>query len=356
LTLTGSSAISGTGNALDNVLTGNGGNNTLTGGGGNDFLSGGLGNDTMVGGLGDDIYVVNVTTDVVTEAASEGLDTVQSAVTWTLGSNLEHLVLTGTGTISGTGNTLHNWLTGNSGNNTLTGNEGNDTLDGGLGNDTLVGGAGNDTYVVNVTTDVITEAASAGTDTVQASLTWTLATNLENLTLTGTSNLNGTGNTVANVLIGNGGSNTLTGLAGNDTLDGGLGNDTLVGSAGADTYRFSRGHGVDTVQDNDTTSGVTDLIEFGSGLVQSDLTFSKSGNHLVASINGTADQLLVQDWYLGAQYRVEEFRFTDGTVLSDTQVQGLISAMAGFSAGTSSGAVVPTMRVPSQDLVATSYI
>ena len=147
-----------------------------------------------------------------------------------------------------------------------------------------------------------------------------------------------------------------TGLAGNDTLDGGLGNDTLAGGVGADTYRFSRGHGVDTVQDNDTTSGVADRIEFGAGIVQSDLTFSKSGNHLVASINGTADQLLVQDWYLGTQYRVEEFRFTDGSVLSDTQVQGLISAMAGFSAGTGSGAVVPTMRIPSQDLVATSYV
>jgi Ca2+-binding RTX toxin-like protein len=334
LTLTGSSTLNGTGNSLANMLTGNGANNTLTGGGGNDTLDGGLGNDTLVGAAGDDTYVVNVSTDVVTELANEGVDTVQSFVTWTLAStaNVENVTLTGNGAINATGNAANNWLIGNTANNTLTGAGGNDTLDGGLGNDTLVGGTGDDTYVVNVSTDVITENASEGTDTVLSAAAWTLSANLENLTLTGTAAINGTGNASANVLLGNSGSNTLSGLGGADSIDGGAGNDTLNGGAGADVYAFGIGYGVDTVQDNDATAGVKDRVQFGAGIAQTDLTYAKVGNNLVASINGTADKLIVQDWYLGSQYHVEEFRFNDGSVVTDAQVQGLVSAMAGFSA------------------------
>ena len=94
--------------------------------------------------------MVNVNTDIITEAAGQGSDTVQSAVTWTLGGTLEHLVLAGTGNINGTGNAQGNVLTGNSGNNVLNGEGGNDTLNGGAGSDTMNGGLGNDTFVVNV--------------------------------------------------------------------------------------------------------------------------------------------------------------------------------------------------------------
>ncbi|HZE92448.1 MAG TPA: calcium-binding protein, partial [Rhizobacter sp.] len=225
-----------------------------------------------------------------------------------------------------------NILTGNSANNTLTGAAGNDTLNGGLGNDTLVGGTGNDTYVVNVGTDVVTENASEGTDTVQSAVTWTLGTNLENLTLTGASAINGTGNASANTLLGNSANNILSGLAGTDTLDGGAGNDTLNGGAGADVYNFARGYGQDTVQDNDATAGVKDRIQFGAGIVQADLKYTQVGNNLEALINGTTDKIVVQDWYLGSQYHVEEFRFSDGSIVTDAQVQGLVSAMAGFAA------------------------
>jgi Ca2+-binding RTX toxin-like protein len=147
LTLTGSAAINGTGNILDNILTGNSAVNTMTGGAGNDTLNGGAGADKMLGGLGNDIYVVDKSTDVVTENADEGTDTVQSKITFTLASNVENLTLTGTSAIKGTGNTLNNVLLGNSGANTLSGSTGNDTLDGGLGKDTLTGGAGNDFFV-----------------------------------------------------------------------------------------------------------------------------------------------------------------------------------------------------------------
>ena len=104
-------------------------------------------------------------------------------------------------------------------------------MDGGAGTDTMVGGAGNDTSFVDATTDVVTEAASEGTDLVRSTLTWTLGSNVENLTLLGTSAVKGTGNTLDNVLAGNGAANTLKGGAGNDSQDGSAGDDTLIGGA-----------------------------------------------------------------------------------------------------------------------------
>jgi Ca2+-binding RTX toxin-like protein len=353
LTLTGTTAINGTGNTLDNWLIGNSANNSLTGAAGNDTLDGGTGNDTMLGGAGNDVYYVNVSTDVVTENAAEGTDTVNSAVTWTLGSNLENLTLTGTTAINGTGNTLDNWLIGNGAANSLTGLAGNDTLDGGAGTDTLVGGAGNDVYFVDVSTDVVTENAAEGTDTVNSAVTWTLGTNLENLTLTGTTAINGTGNTLDNLLIGNSAANTLTGGTGADTLDGAAGNDTLVGGAGADSYRFGRGWGTDTVQENDATANVKDLVVLQGTVTQADVAFSQAGNNLEMLIGATGDKLVFTNWYLGSQYHAEEFRFTDGSVLTDSQAQGLVGAMAAFSAtaaDTSSGMTTSQVRIGTVDL------
>lgn len=341
LTLTGSASINGTGNTLANVLRGNAGANTL---------DGGTGADTMIGGAGNDTYIVDSTSDVVTENASEGIDLVKSSVSLTLGSNVENLTLTGTsttGTLTATGNALDNVLTGDVGKNQLTGGAGNDTLDGGLGNDTMLGGTGDDTYYVNVSTDVVTENAGEGTDTVMSGVAWTLGSNLENLTLTGGTAINGTGNTLNNVLTGNAAANTLTGAAGNDTLDGGAGNDTLVGGVGADTYRFGAGGGVDTIQENDSTAGVKDVIQFTGTVLQSNVQFKHVGNDLQALLNGTTDQLVVQNWYLGSQYHVEEFHFTDGSVLLDSQVQSLVSAMATFAApaGATTEAVLDSRHV-----------
>jgi Ca2+-binding RTX toxin-like protein len=239
LTLIGSGVINGTGNALDNVLIGNTANNILTGGAGNDTLNGGTGADTMIGGVGNDIYIIDNTGDIVTELAGEGTDIVQSAITYTLGANVENLTLLGSGVINGTGNALDNVLIGNTANNILSGGAGNDTLNGGAGADTMLGGLGNDIYVVDISTDVVTENANEGTDTVLSSITYTLGTNVENLTLSGTTAINGTGNILNNVLVGNKGANTLSGGGGNDTLYGGLGNDILSGGAGNDIFVFN---------------------------------------------------------------------------------------------------------------------
>ncbi|TBZ05593.1 calcium-binding protein, partial [Rhizobium leguminosarum] len=187
LTYIGTAAFAGTGNALNNVLTGGAVADNLSGGAGNDTLLGGAGSDTMSGGTGDDIYVVDIATDLVIENTNEGTDTVQTALaSYTIGNNVENLTYTGSANFTGTGNVLAN---------TITGAAGNDVLDGGAGNDTLIGGAGNDIYVIDNASDVVAENVDAGTDTVRTTLaSYTLGSDVENLTYIGTTNFAGTGN------------------------------------------------------------------------------------------------------------------------------------------------------------------
>ncbi|MBD2268320.1 calcium-binding protein [Anabaena sp. FACHB-1391] len=261
LTLTGTAVINGTGNAANNVITGNSANNTLNAAAGNDTLDGGAGTDALIGGTGNDIYIVDSTTDIITENANEGIDTIQSSVTYSIAArtNIENLTLTGTAVINGTGNAGNNVITGNSANNTLNGAAGNDTLDGGAGNDALIGGTGNDIYIVDSTTDTITENASSGTDTIQSSVTLTLATNVENLTLTGTAAINGTGNAANNVITGNTANNILDGGAGNDTLIGGLGDDIYIVDSTTDTITENANEGIDTIQSSVTYTLATNF-------------------------------------------------------------------------------------------------
>jgi Ca2+-binding RTX toxin-like protein len=275
LILTGTTAINGTGNALANVLTGNSAANTL---------DGGADSDTLVGGAGNDTYVVDSANDVVTETANEGTDTVQSSVTYILGNNVENLTLTGTTAINGMGNSLNNVLTGNTASNNLAAGVGNDTLDGGLGNDTLIGGVGNDTYVVDAATDVVTELANEGTDTVQSSVNYTLGNNVENLTLTGTTAINGTGNALNNVLIGNSAKNTLNGGAGNDTYVIDSTEDVVIESSGegnADTVRVLFSGSYDL-----SSTNIENLVADGGAILA---TGNASNNHITGS---TADDLL----------------------------------------------------------------
>ncbi|MFI3198172.1 MAG: calcium-binding protein [Methylococcaceae bacterium] len=240
MTLTGTTAINGTGNAFNNVITGNTAANTL---------NGGTGTDSLTGGLGNDVYMVDNTGDVVTESSTLAteIDSVNSSISYTLGANLEKLTLTGTTAINGIGNTL---------NNTLTGNAGANTLNGGTGADSLIGGLGNDVYMVDNTGDVVTETSTLATevDSVNSSVTYTLSANLENLTLTETAAINGTGNTLNNVLTGNTGSNTLNGAAGADSFIGGLGNDVYVVDNTGDVVTENANEGTDTVQSSITYS------------------------------------------------------------------------------------------------------
>jgi Ca2+-binding RTX toxin-like protein len=140
--------------------------------------------------------------------------------------------------------------------------------------------------------------------------------------LTGTAGLEGIGNASANTLIG---------TAGDDFIAGKSGNDKLLGGAGNDTYFLGRGDGADTVQENDSTIGNRDTALFDAGTSRDQLWFRKVGNNLEVSIIGTGDKFTISNWYLGAQYHVEQLKAGDGKLLLDTQVQSLVQAMASFA-------------------------
>ena len=366
LLLGGSAAINGTGNALANVLTGNSGKNTLSGLAGNDTLDGGsAGTDVLKGGTGDDTYLVNRSSGItVTENAGEGTDSVLAGLSYTLGNNLENLTLAGSVAINGTGNSLANRITGNSagnvlgggsGNDTLLGGAGNDTLDGGSGNDNLIGGAGDDVYTVAQSGDAVSENSSEGIDTLNSLITRTLEANIELLFLGGTSAINGTGNTLANLLRGNSANNTLAGGGGSDILEGGGGNDkvsntsgntllgggvgtdTLSGSAsndlliggagndtlntgnGADIIVFNKGDGKDTVA---ASNSKDNTLSLGGGARYTDLLFQKSGNNLVLKV-GSADQITFSSYYSGTSNR------------SIDKLQVVIEGSSDYNAGSS---------------------
>jgi Ca2+-binding RTX toxin-like protein len=231
--------------------------NTLTGTTGNDTLNGSSGAYTLVGGLGNDTYVVDSADDVVTELVSEGIDRVNASINYSLTANVEDLFLTGSGNINGTGNTSNNYILGNSGNNTLNGGAGNDVLDGGAGMDTLIGGTGNDGYIVDNAGDVVTELAGEGTDTVYASINYSLGATVENLALSGSGNINGTGNSGDNYIGGNSGNNTLDGGDGDDRFSDDGGNNNILGGNGNDTLALDRDYSAYNITYNSGTQAYT---------------------------------------------------------------------------------------------------
>lgn len=281
LTLLGSAIINGIGNALANVL--NGSQNSAA--------------NILAGLAGDDRYVVGAG-DTVVEAAHGGWDSIQAAVSFTLGANVEELTLVGSAGISGTGNALANKIDGshNTAANLLKGLAGNDTYIVGAGDraDEAVGGGkdligslvsytlganledvtllgahaiaatgnalantlngtqnaaanvlkglgGDDTYFIGGR-DVVIETANSGADLVVAKFSYALTANVENLILDGTAAINGTGNLLTNQIVGNSARNVLSGAAGNDLLKGMAGADVLVGGLGNDTLYGGAGH------------------------------------------------------------------------------------------------------------------
>lgn len=364
------------GGSDNDSLFGGSGNDRLYGGSGNDILDGGdrnqlasyqSGDDSMYGGSGDDTYYVDSSGDTITEYANQGIDTVQSSISYTLGDNLENLTLKSSFSfysLNGFGNALDNRIIGNSDGNSLYGYQGNDTLDGGFGNDSLYGGFGNDTYIVDSSTDRITEYSNEGTDTVESSVSFTLSANLENLVLTGNNVIDGTGNGLNNTITGNNARNYLSGEAGNDTLYGGLGEDALYGGDGDDhldggtptaydssTDALYGGNGNDYLlggnnydlldggDGNDFLNGYAgdDLLLGGAG---QDTLYGGSGNDDIDGGGGN-DYLNGgegNDTLLGGGLSTGEFDTLSGGVGSDTFILG--KWFGGWSGGQSWSASV----------------
>ncbi|QNM83882.1 pre-peptidase C-terminal domain-containing protein [Sphingomonas sabuli] len=292
LRLTGSAALYGYGGTSDNLIQGNSGDNELRGaegsdelfgaGGddrlfgeaGDDTLDGGAGTNVMRGGTGDDTYVVRTADDQVVELAEEGRDTVTSTRSYTLGANVEALVLLGSASINGNGN---------AGDNVLIGNDGDNRLNGGLGADVMRGGAGDDTFIVDDRGDVAAENAGQGNDTVLSSVNYRLRANVENLTLTGGA-VRGYGNDGINRIVGTAAANILDGGAGADIMRGGAGNDTYYVDNAGDRIAEDAGAGIDSVISSVTFALRSDF----ENLTLTGTAVRASGNNLVNRLNGTA--------------------------------------------------------------------
>lgn len=263
------------------------GNDTMNGNGGNDILVGGTGADKMRGGDGDDRYSVDNQGDKITENSGEGTDSVTSSVSLTLSANVESLTLTGTGDLYGYGNSRANTLVGNDGVNILRGYGGKDVLNGGYDADTLLGGRGDDVYYVDNEDDRVVELASEGSDSVFSTVSHTLGATLEHLTLSGYSDVDGTGNDKDNWLVGNTGINTLTGGDGDDVLDGGYDEDQLTGGDGEDVFHFaSASNGQDTI--TDFSAGQGDQLAFSSANFGELKTGILADNRFASNATGVA--------------------------------------------------------------------
>jgi len=325
-------AINGTGNASINAMQGNERNNTLNGLGGEDLLVGGEGNDTlnggdqndvmygeehndtlnggsgadsMIGGIGNDSYVVDNFGDRTTELANEGTDTVTASnlLSFTLGANLENLVLVGASLV-GIGNGLVNTITGNSLDN---------RLDGAGGADTLVGQLGNDTYIVDNAGDRVTEFGGQGSDRVETSVSCTLTAGadveiLRTTNSAGTTAINLTGNTSGNAIIGN---------AGRNTINGGGGRDELTGGEGIDLFLFN------SAPDGSNVATITDYSVADDTIVLDDAVFTEVRE---IGFQIDSDQLVIAAAAQDAEDRII-YNSTTGALSYDADGTGSIEAI-----------------------------
>jgi Ca2+-binding RTX toxin-like protein len=309
------------GNDLDNILNGSGGNDTLIASAGNDILTGGNGVDTVdysqlatsitlqaqgfvnKGTLGTD--TVQVEAFIGNAAFANAIDAASSTnnrINADLSQNSLKVFGLPSGDVTFTVVNFQN-VTGSQGSDTITGNNLDNILNGGAGADVLTGSTGNDSYYVDNAGDIVKENANEGTDAVFTTISYTLASNLENLTLLGTSAINATGNGLNNSLTGNNAANIIDGGIGNDTLNGGIGNDILLGGVGADdltggigndliylgandnavdNVRYTAGHGIDTI------------YQFVRGIGGDKLNFTGIANFDVITL-GTSTSVRISD-------------------------------------------------------------
>ncbi|MCF7544292.1 calcium-binding protein [Pseudomonas petrae] len=315
----------------NDLLQGGAGNDRLYGGYGNDILDGGEGNDQLDGGEGDDTYLFSKgagqdtiyyanenrtgkndvikliglnASDVTVKRESNDLvirvigssDTLRVAAHFsgdaTAGYQIDHIQFADGSTWDQS--TIKSAVAqGTDGEETLQGYASNDVINAGLGDDTVYGAGGNDLL-----------SGDAGADTL-----W--------------------GEDGNDSLLGGSGKDALYGGNGDDVLDGGPGNDALNGGEGNDTYLFDAGAGQDVISNYDSGSSI-DTVQFGDHVSLEDLWFRRNAGDLEVSIVGTADKVVVSNWYASNDYHVDQFRTADGKTLLDSQVQSLVDSMASF--------------------------
>jgi uncharacterized protein len=256
------------GSAYDDYIAGNAADNILSGGLGADILIGFGGLDTADYTGSDAAVSVNLTTNVNTGG-------------WAQGDRLS---------------AIEN-ITGGDYDDILVGNAAHNVINGGLGADSMSGAAGNDTYIVDNIGDSITDSAGAS-DTVLASVTYSLQSGLENLVLSGTADIDGTGNSAKNVLTGNSGANLLDGGAADDRIYGGAGGDTLIGGIGNDQLFGEEGDDVlNGGEGADTLNGGAgaDVMTGGAG---HDVYYADALDTLIELANGGIDTVRSDDDFI----------------------------------------------------------
>ena len=248
-------------------------------------------------------------------------------------------------------------IVGGGGNDTLIGGTGDDLLIGGTGDDMLEGGAGSDTYRIGLGdgNDVITEFDADGEDVVELSadiapedvlVRWTLQGDMaitlpdgRRLTVRGQANTwsdrvgieqlrfaDGTvwdrSELAARALAATSGDDAIVGGYQDDTLDGGAGNDQFQDLGGYDTYRFGAGDGQDTIADN------YGRVLFKPGIGQNDITFSRDGNDLIATVTASGDAVRIKEW-LNSWQRIDRFDFDNGASLNVNDVLAKLNVSEG---------------------------
>lgn len=294
------------GNILADLIDGGDGDDNINGLAGNDTILGGAGIDTIWGGAGNDVIYGGDGNDILGDGS--GFDDGMS-LDKVYGDEGDDTIYTFSGNdtlFGGNGNDYFdasfsvgsNRLNGDAGNDTFYGASGNDTIDGGIGDDLMLGGRGDEVYYVDSALDVVYEMTDQGMDKVFSTISYTLTSSVENLTLQGTLAIDGTGNDLNNLMTGNGSDNILNGAEGNDTLLGGAGNDELSGGLGIDSMRG--GLGDDIYYVDDVSDLVVELSNQGTDTVYSSIGFTLGANQenlvlqdteSVADINATGNSL-----------------------------------------------------------------
>src|SRR5699024_7590830 len=187
----------------------------------------------------------------------------------------------------------------------------------------LEGGVGNDNYIVDDGSDVVVEAADAGTDQVQASASYTLSANVENLFLTGSAAIDGTGNDLDNYMAGNGAVNVIDGGGGDDTLAAGAGADTLIGGMGDDKYVVDVDGSTNVI---DNADGGFDGVFFSDGITRERLSFDRDGDDLLIFVDDATDPAVrVTNHFLGGDSAIDYVQPDGGYYLTTTEINQIVA-------------------------------